>query len=404
MFKWFKGLFSKPQTKYGSNGALTNYASPISFAGLTVDESSALEISVVSSCLNAIIDTVIQAPIDVYRRVSNGVEIAHDHPVQRLIIEPNQYAMTFDELIQTWLGHYLINGMGYIRVDRDNNFVPSSLLPLLPDRTYPVLKDGLFYYQTRNGSNETENLTPDSVIQIKGLGYDGLTAYSPIHQHRHELGNEKALTEFIGSQYASGLNPGTAFKHKVKQSPESKDLLKAQVNTDYAGRTNYKKNIILDNDWQFERLPSFSNEEAQFVEVRKFLTRKIAAAFKVPPHKVGDDSRTSFSSLEQENRYFYIETINPLMRKMEKALNKTLFREDEKDQYYIEFNRRQFLQADLAAQTEHFVAMLQNKVYTPNVVLEHLGMNPVPWGDQPLETPNNNAPNRKESPEGKDNK
>jgi phage portal protein BeeE len=41
-------------------------------------------------------------------------------------------------------------------------------------------------------------------------------------------------------------------------------------------------------------------EQAQFLETRKFQRNEIAAMFGVPPHKIGDLERATFSNIEHQ--------------------------------------------------------------------------------------------------------
>ena len=229
----------------------------------------------------------------------------------------------------------------------------------------------------------TVEFMPKDILHIKSLGFDGLSGYSPIRLMRSDLGNEKSSSEFHSKFFAAGANMGGVLKMKGKLSPEAKERLRNQVQTEYQGNSNAFKLMMLEEGWDFEKF-GVAPDNGQLVESRKLLIRKIAAVFKVPPHKVGDDTRTGYNSLEQENRAFYTECINPYLRRIEEQFNLKLLSEAERSTVYFEFNRMGFLQADLSTQTQHFHLMLQNGVYLRNEVREYLGLNAIEGGDVPV--------------------
>ena len=46
---------------------------------------------------------------------------------------------------------------------------------------------------------------------------------------------------------------------------------------------------------------SLPNNEAQFLETRKFQVSEICRIFRVPPHMIGDLDRATFSNIESQN-------------------------------------------------------------------------------------------------------
>lgn len=357
-------------------------------SGNQINEDIALRISTVLTCVEAIYDSVGSVSGNTYQKIESGRQIAREHPAYSLLHDaPNDY-MTASELWGLLASHRKTFGNGYAFIDFEDG-VPVSIQPLLPDRTWCELANGQLIYKTSVDGGAVSFL-PYQVIHVKGLGFDGITGYPKLRMIRNDLGAEKAAGEFGGKFYQAGANMGGVISMKGSLSEEAKEKFKNAIQNQYVGNSNAFKLLMLEEGWTFEKF-GVTPVDGSLIESRKLMMRKIAAAFKVPPHKVGDDSRTSFSSLEQENRYFYIECINPELRAIENQVNLKMFTEADKGTYYFEFNRMGFLQADLATQSQHFHLMLQDRVYVPNEVREYYGLNPLPDGDKPLSTPNNNA-------------
>jgi hypothetical protein len=98
-----------------------------------------------------------------------------------------------------------------------------------------------------------------------------------------------------------------------------------------------------------------SNEDSQFIETRQFSVREVAAALKIPPHMLGDDTKTSFASLEQENQRYLDTGIDPWLREIEVAASdKLLTLQEWQGSVTIEFVRQAFVRTDLAARSDAY--------------------------------------------------
>ena len=80
------------------------------------------------------------------------------------------------------------------------------------------------------------------------------------------------------------------------------------------------------------------NNEAQFLETRKFQVDEICRIFRVPPHLVGDLEHATFSNIEHMSIDFAVHTIRPWLVRIEQAMNRALFTDQEKGRFYVQFN------------------------------------------------------------------
>lgn len=121
-----------------------------------------------------------------------------------------------------------------------------------------------------------------------------------------------------------------------------------------AGMKNSHKVGLLQDGVRFQQL-TVEPEHAQFLETRQFEVRAtVANIIGVPPHLLGDDTRTSHSSLEQENLSYLQRSLNPWLKEWESECNEKLLTEREKDQdsHFIEFNREAEIQMVYADKIE----------------------------------------------------
>jgi hypothetical protein len=119
------------------------------------------------------------------------------------------------------------------------------------------------------------------------------------------------------------------------------------------------------------------------VESRREQIKDIARWLNIPPHKLGDDSKASFSSLEQENRSYVDSTLSPYFHAIADECELKLLSLEEREQrrWFFEFDSSELLQTDLASLYDLGVKGVNNRLVTTNEWRWRVGMNPVEFGD-----------------------
>ena len=119
------------------------------------------------------------------------------------------------------------------------------------------------------------------------------------------------------------------------------------------------------------------NNEAQFLETRKFQVTEICRIFRVPPHMIGDLERATFSNIESQNISFAVHTIRPWLVRIEQAINKTLIPENEKGRYYVQFNIDGLMRGDYKSRMEGYAIARQNGWMSANDIRALENLNPI---------------------------
>ncbi|EAM0085475.1 phage portal protein, partial [Campylobacter jejuni] len=127
-----------------------------------------------------------------------------------------------------------------------------------------------------------------------------------------------------------------------------------------------------------------ANKNSQFLESKQFQVIEIARLFNIPPHKLGDLSRATFSNIEQQETNYMVQTITPLTTKIEQALNRFLLNQNERKEFYFKFNINAILRADSSSRWESYVKALSNGVMSINEVRALEEMNPIDNGNDHL--------------------
>lgn len=366
---------SRASPKNSFWGSTCSFLFGTSTSGKTVNERTALQTTAVYACVRILAETIASLPLHTYRYTTNGKEKATDHSIYYLLhSEPNS-EMTSFVLRETLMGHLLLWGNAYAQIIRDGRGRVVALYPLLPNKMmvnrneqgqiyYQYDKDGQYYY-----------LRNYEVLHIPGLGFDGLVGYSPIAMAKNAIGMAIATEEYGAKFFANGANPGGVLEHPgvVKDPARVRD----SWNAVYQGSTNAHRVAVLEEGMKFQSI-GIPPEQAQFLETRKFQINEIARIFRIPPHMIGDLEKSSFSNIEQQSLEFVMYTLDPWVVRWEQAIQKALFSESEKRQYFVKFNVDGLLRGDYQGRMNGYAVARQNGWLSSNDIRELENLNRIP--------------------------
>ena len=380
----FSGLFKsrdKPKNSYDSPSY--TYLFGRSNAGKRVTDKTALQHIVVYACVRVLSEAVAQLPLHVYRYTDNGKERVPQHPLYFLLHDQPNPEMTSFVFRETLMSHLLIYGNAYAQIIRNGRGEVVGLYPLSPDkiRVDRDDKNRLIYIYSRydeanpNVKEQGEIiLKSENVLHIPGLGFDGLVGYSPIAMAKNALGISLACEEYGASFFANGASPSGILEHPgVIKDPE-----KIRNAWQYAyGSGNAHKVAVLEEGMKYQPI-AIPNNEAQFLETRKFQIEEIARLYRVPLHMIGDLEHATFSNVEHLSLDFVKYSLDPWLVRWEQNMQKDLLSDSEKGQYFIRFNVEGLLRGDYASRMQGYATARQNGWLSANDIRELEDMNRIP--------------------------
>ena len=381
----FIGLFhsrDKPVKRFAAENAVSaapSFYFGTSGAGKSVNPSSAIQVSAVYACVRVIAETVASLPLHVYESTDAGSRKATEHPLYRILHDEPNAEMTSFVLRETMLTHLLLYGNSYCQIIRTGRDKVESLYPLLPDHM-EVDRDskGNLTYTYTTSDGKTWRLDPLEVLHIPGLGFDGVIGYSPIALEKSAIGLGIAAEEYGSKFFSNGARPSGILTHP--NTVKDPAALRASWNAAYGGSGNASRVAVLEEGMSFVPL-SMPNNEAQFLETRKFQLSEICRIFRVPPHMIGDLERATFSNIESQNIAFAVHTIRPWLVRLEQAINRALIAESEKGRFYVQFNLDGMMRGDYKSRMEGYAIARQNGWMSTNDIRELENLNPVPQED-----------------------
>lgn len=295
--------------------------------------------------VNLLANDVADLPLDVFRRDGDDREIARTHPAQKLIKQAASPVMHARAFRSTMMGHALLFGNGFAWIERDQRSRPIALWVLDPQQMIVRYLDGELWYATViNG--EQRKFPGRDIVHIAGLSSNGIVGYSAIDIMADALGVGMAAQQFGSRFFGDGANmSGLLMIPGHFQDDKIRNTLSAWKEMS-SGMKNAHKVALLQDGVQFKQT-TIPPDSAQFLETRNFEVRvTVANILGVPPHLLGDDTRTSHSSLEQENQSYLNHSLNPWLSVWEGEIERKLLseREQDRDTHFVEFNREAAVQ------------------------------------------------------------
>ena len=376
----FAGLFRARDKPKDVVSAATTFSFGGSSAGKSVTPRNAIQVSVVYACVRVIAETIASLPFGVFQDTKEGSVKAREHPLYRIIHDEPNSEMTSFIWREAMLTHLLLWGNSYSQIIRSGRGKIIGLYPLLPDHMEVDRdeKSGQLTYTYSTTKGDTVRLRPEDVLHIPGLGFDGIMGYSPIAVEKNAIGLGIAAEEYGSKFFSNGATPSGILTHpNTVKNPKA--LREAWMEA-YGGSSNSNRVAILEEGMTFTRI-SMPNNEAQFLETRKFQVSEICRIYRVPPHMIGDLDRATFSNIENQSISFAVHTIRPWLVRIEQAMNRALFPEKEKGIFYVRFNMDGLMRGDYKSRMEGYAVAITNGIMSVNDVRKLEDLDPLDEDD-----------------------
>lgn len=377
MFRW---LFPK-KTERRSSGITTaklvslgNYSD----SAIVVTEDTSLQLVTVRSCVDLIAQTIATLSLHAFERVEGDRERRDDHPVSRLLRQPNPY-MTSIDWLESLMNRVLLYGNSYDFLDYAGGR-PVGVYPLDNWKVKVIRPNGeLLYRVTINGTSR--DLEPFQILHCKGFSTTGIEGVSPISHAARTIASGLSMERMQQRFFDNGSHLGGILQHPERLSDEARSNLRSQIEGQHRGVDNAFRFMILQEGLTYEPL-GLPHDQAQFVEQRKLNTLDILRIFHVPSHLMAvTEGSMSFSSVEHMGISFYRNTIRPWLKKLEAEMNQKFWLEAEKDRFYVEFDPASLLRGDQKSEDESFKTGSQWGWYSINEIRRKKNMPPIEGGD-----------------------
>lgn len=356
-------------------------------AGERVGPETAMRLSAVWACVKVRADDVAKLPLILYRkRKDGGKERADKHPLFDLIRNrpnPRMTAFEFRQMLQAQID---LRGNAYAIKETNGRGQIIALWPICPTKvTVLQSKDGRELFYRIHGYGDP--LPAEFVLHLRGLSLDGVVGLSPISYHRETIGLGVAALKYGAAFFGNSAQPHGALKVPHVLEPEAAARLRTSWEARFKGSNNAKQIAIFDGGMEWVQT-GMDNTDAQYLETRQFQNRDIWRLYRMPPHKVSDLEKATFSNIEQQALEYVTDCLMPELVRWEQSLARDLLSdEDRADGYFFEFLVDALLRGDFKSRMEGYAIGRNWGLFSVNDCLDKENMNRVENGDirlQPL--------------------
>lgn len=381
----FDGLFGRRQVKLSEPGGWNlDFGT---YAGKAVTPDTALQLSAAWACVSLNARTIGSLPIQLFERVSDVERrSATSHPLYQVLHDsPNaeQTAMEFWEGQATSLQ---LRGNAYARKLVNGGQV-IGLEPWNPDRVNVYRNangDRVYRYANPFGGGQSE-FSEAEVFHLRGFGAGGPVGLAPIAYGRQTMATAIAADEVAGRIFSNGLQLSGFIELATGTkltSEQRKDIV--TLFQKFAGSTQTGKVLPLDPGMKFSPL-TFTPEDAQLLESRRFNVEEVCRWFGVMPILIGHapKGQTMFGSgVEQIMLAWLTLFLGAELERIEQAIAKQLLTPADRVRYYAEHNTDALLRADTAAQAALFASAAQNGWMSRTEIRAKKNLAPMPGTDR----------------------
>ena len=350
-------------------------------SGQRVSEQTALKQSVVWACVRFLSSSVAQLPWRVFRETEDGEgrEVVKNTATSRLTYRrphPEFGPFNFKERM---IKDASTTGNFYGEIVRNGRFEAAAVMPLFPGSMHVTRKAGRLSYEYYDPSGRGRiDYDPMEIFHLRGFG-NGIVGLNPIQAAAESIGWARATELFGASFFGNNAMPGGVIEvpADLEISEEGREVMLQEFMDSFGGFKKFRP-AILDEGMKWS--PNQVNQdEAQFIETLIFQVNQIARYFGVPPHKVNELSKATFSNIEHQAIEVIVDSITPWVIRIEEEANYKFF--SNHDELFTKLNVNALMRGDSKARANFYKTMVFIGAMSPNEARAMEDMNPYKGGD-----------------------
>lgn len=363
----------------------------VDLGGVNVRGRYALKEATVFACVRIRSSAVAKLPLKVYQESNGVIRKATEHYLHRLLkLRPNPY-MTMATFLRTLEVQRCLLGNAYVVPEFSNRTGRAEGLYPIDASKVEVWVDDVGLVGARNKvwyvlhvGGERRKLAFDEIIHLKGLTTDGIVGIAPLDHLRYLAESGASATRFVNNFYRHGLQTRGIVHYVGDLNEDAKRKFREKFEDMAAGLKNAHRISMLPVGYQYQPL-SLSMADAQFLEITELGVRQLANAFGIKMHQLNDLSRATHTNIEEQQREFYVETLQDLLTEDEQEFTwKLLLNSELEAGYYLRFNVDSILRADIEKRYNAYKSGIQGGFMTPNQARGLEEWAPEEGGDQLL--------------------
>lgn len=336
------------------------------------------DLEVVNRGVNMIVDDASEVPVLVGGQIAGLMSVVKGIKRSRVELllnkEPNPY-QDISTFRRNLITDYLLDGNIFIYFDGVHLYhLPANKMTIHASDTTYIEK---FTF------NEQISYKPSEIIHIKDNSfysiYRGVSRLKPALRTMILM---RSMRDFQDNFFKNGAVPGLVLKSPNTLSEKIKERMIQSWTARYRPDAGGRRPLILDGGIEIDSVSNVNFKELDFQTAISENEKIILKALGIPPIMLDSGNN---ANLRPNMRMYYLETILPIIRKMNFAMER-----------YFGFKLKEditdipALQPELRDQSQYYSALVNTGIISPNEAREALSFDPVDGYDD-LRVPANIA-------------
>ena len=336
------------------------------------------DLEIVNRGVNLIVDDASEIPIAVGSQVQGMSSVVKGIKRSRVELLLNKEPNPFQDIStfrRNLITDFLLDGNIFIYFDGVHLYhLPANKMTIHASESTYIEKFTL---------NERVNYKPDEIIHIKDNSFYSI--YRGVSRLKPALRTmilTRSMRDFQDNFFKNGAVPGLVLKSPNTLSEKIKERMIQSWSVRYKPDAGGRRPLILDGGIEIDSISNVNFKELDFQAAIAENEKIILKALGVPPILLDSGNN---ANIRPNMRMYYLETILPIVRKMNFALERYFGFALSEDITDIPA-----LQPELRDQSQYYSALVNTGIISPNEARDALGFDPVEGYDE-LRVPANIA-------------
>lgn len=383
-----RNLFKNKEIKRSADvnvryvGAKQNKYSPI------YDEEKALTNSVIYRGVSILTDSVASIPFSIYRKDKKGFwKQDEKNTLYNVLTRNANERQTIYELLEGLVFQLIMFGNAYILIKRNASSDVKELVLLYPHSVYHDVIANT-YTVTDTYNKVSGQFNSNQIIHLRHKSLENIVGKSVVDYCGKTLG----LASACDSESLSTLSNGNKMKGIISSESsvigfgDAQDNQLVDIQTNIQNEIDSGKDIMtLPSGVKFQSM-SLSAKDSLLLDNKQYSLSDLARFMGVSLSKLGISLGSNYQAAQQDQLNFYIDTLNPILKKIENAFNSKLIPDSVSGRYKIEFDRTSL--AYFNDIMKNYKSMLELGILSVNDVRRNFNQQEIEGGDEVLVSTN----------------
>lgn len=362
-------------------------------SGITVTQQTALQHPTLIACVNMISNDISKLPLDIKSKDQEGWKVDTTYYLNDVFCAPNR-RFTMIATLQKVVKNYLLSGNGYLVVIRNPDGSVDQLIPVDNwDVTCSEQNDGsrLYYvtskllcglrssFKSDGLENSQRRILEEDMIHLMNSFSSYSYGSSPVQNSSETIGLGLASQEAAARSFNNGTHLNGILKLSAPANQSAMDRIADEWARTQADVTNTGKTPVIPSGVEYVPI-TVTPAELQLVEARDQASKDIARMYGVPLSKLGYADTEKASNLEEQERSYISNTLEPICNELcQQFVHKLLFSTDFR-KYKFAFDFSSMTLADQKERYQTYAIAITNGILSRDEVRALEGYAPIPSG------------------------